>query len=140
MDLPGAVGVRPLRSGDIRVVLKDTSTKEHAINKGSMGTARVLRQDFPVEVLEVPCRSSRRVFKAAKESAPRLRYALLMETAKIQMERKRHEDGKPAPAATPPPRKDVGRPTDLAKAGAAAGRQALRWQHRASADTDRMEE
>ena len=31
MELPGAVGIRPLRSGDIRVVLKDTKVKEHAV-------------------------------------------------------------------------------------------------------------
>ena len=31
MDFPGAVSVRPLRSGDIRVVLKDQKEKERAI-------------------------------------------------------------------------------------------------------------
>jgi len=50
MDLPGAVGGRPLRSGDVRVVLKDLKEKENAMKKGNVGSARILRQDFPVEV------------------------------------------------------------------------------------------
>ena len=54
MDFPGAVGVRPLRSGDIRVVLKDQKEKERAIQRGAVGSARILRQDFPVEVSGVP--------------------------------------------------------------------------------------
>jgi len=53
-DFPGAVGVRPLRSGDIRVIFKDTKAKDHAIGIGKGGGAKVLRQDFPVEVPAVP--------------------------------------------------------------------------------------
>ena len=69
MDLPGAVGVRPLRSGDIRVVLKDLKEKENAIKNGNLGGARILRQDFHAK-----------------------------ETAKIQMERNKQTgqpEGKP---------------------------------------------
>ena len=45
-----------LRSGDIRVVLKDTKAKEQALAKGSISNARVLRQEFPVEIASVPLR------------------------------------------------------------------------------------
>ena len=289
-DLPRAVGVRPLRSGDIRVVLKDTSAKERAVLKGSVGSARVLRQDYPVEVSGVPlqikvhygkeaearnaplikeilqdnryitphtitrvswihggrtekagkkrsslivylssedrrdkviqegiaikgiwyatklwspalqtprcfhcnrwshtqstcatqpscghcagkhdtknchqptkahCSNCGRahkawnrgecvVYKVAKESAARLRYALLTETARIQAERKQNTSGSHPLAATPlppaslPPRQGPGRPTDLAKAGAAADQRPLPW-HRSAAkvDKDAMEE
>jgi hypothetical protein len=53
-DFPGAVGVRPLRSGDVRVIFKDTKAKEQAVGSGVIGGKRVLRQDFPVEVPAVP--------------------------------------------------------------------------------------
>jgi len=70
---------------------------------------------------------------------PRVYGTLLMEMAKIQTEKNRHEEGTAAPVVATPPRRTVGRPTDLAKAGAAAGQQALRWQRGAGADADRME-
>ena len=53
-ELPGAVGVRPLRSGNVGVVLKDLKEKEHAMKKGDVAGARILRQEFPVEVTGVP--------------------------------------------------------------------------------------
>jgi hypothetical protein len=53
-DLPGAVGVRPLRSGDIRVVFKDVKARDQALCQGDAGESRVLRQDFPAEVAAVP--------------------------------------------------------------------------------------
>ena len=42
-DLPGVVGVRPLRSGDVRVIFKDIKMKEYALSQGKAGEARVLR-------------------------------------------------------------------------------------------------
>ena len=53
-DLLEAVGVRPLRSGDIRVVFKDTKTRDHALLQGATGDTRVLCQDFLAEVSAVP--------------------------------------------------------------------------------------
>ena len=56
--IPGAVAAQPLRSGDIRVTMASTQQKETALNKGdSIGQAleaKVLRQDYPVEVQAVP--------------------------------------------------------------------------------------
>jgi hypothetical protein len=52
-DLPGAVGVRPLRSGDIRVIFKDTKTRDQALIQVDTGESHVLRQDFPAEVAAV---------------------------------------------------------------------------------------
>ena len=55
-DLPGAIVVCPLRSGDIRVVFKDTKTKDWAIAavlENGQGIA-ILRQEFPLEVMAVP--------------------------------------------------------------------------------------
>jgi hypothetical protein len=53
-EIPGVMGIRPLRSGDIRVVLRDTKAKEQAMGIGKVGEARILRQDYPVEVAGVP--------------------------------------------------------------------------------------
>ena len=52
-DITGVVGVHPLCSGDIRVVLKDNKAKERALAQGKAGDSRVLRQDFPVELIGV---------------------------------------------------------------------------------------
>jgi len=53
-----AVAVRHLRSGDIRVTLKDQQAKKRAIRAGDrLGeriSIKVLREDYPVEVLSVP--------------------------------------------------------------------------------------
>jgi hypothetical protein len=287
-DLPGAVGVRPLRSGDVRVVLKDSKDKEYAVMKGRVGSARILRQDFPVEVSGVPlqikvhhgkeaearnhtliqeitkdnrylttgaisrigwlhgerteksgkarsslvvylsaeslrdkalqegitikgvwyntklwshalqtprcfrcnqwchtqstcaaqpvcghcagnhdtrnCHQTTKtrcsncgkahkawdrgvcaVYKVAKESAARLRHALLMETARIQMEKNKQTGPQPAGKSTPvaplPARRGKGRPSDLERAGTATGQQSLGWLSQpAAASTDMMEE
>ena len=48
------VGIRPLRSEDIRVALRDTKAKEQAKSMGQVGDVRILRQDYPVEVAGVP--------------------------------------------------------------------------------------
>jgi hypothetical protein len=53
-SLSGAVGVRPLRSGDIRIVFKDTKSRDSALHQGPVGDTRILRQDFPIEVSAVP--------------------------------------------------------------------------------------
>lgn len=287
-DLPGAVGVRPLRSGDIRVVLKDLKEKEHAVKKGSVGSARILRQDFPVEVSGVPlqikvhhgkeaearnhtliqeitkdnrylttgaisrvgwlhgertaksgkarsslvvylsteglrdraiqegitikgawynaklwshalqtprcfrcnrwshtqstcaaqpacghcagnhdtrnCHQTMKtrcsncgkahkawnrgvctVYKVVRESAGQLRHALLMETARIQVEGNKQTGpqptGKPTPVASLPARRGRGRPSDLERAGAATGQQPLNWlSQQVEASMDMMEE
>jgi hypothetical protein len=284
-DIPGAVGVRPLRSGDIRVVLRDTKAKEQAMRKGSAGDVQVLRQDYPVEVAGVPltipithgregdarnaplihelhkdnkhiqgnlitrvawihgnrsqtagrarsslivyfateeardrvvrdgltvrglwyytklwaqalhsprcfkcnrwghtqtaCASQARcghcagphntkdctqikktscancgrrhkawsrrdcpVYKTAREEAARLRYSLLMETARIRTERnhtKEPQAHRDIPASLPLKR-GVGRPTNLSKAGPAAGQRVLQWQATVEHVEDTMEE
>jgi len=284
-EIPGAVGIRPLRSGDIRVVLKDTKAKEQAISMGEVGDVRILRQDYPVEVagvsLSIPvahggegnirnapliqeilknnkhiqgnlvtrvawihgarsqtaggkrsslivylateeardrvvkdgltikglwhhvklwaqalhsprcfkcnrwghtqtaCASQTRcghcagphntkdctqpkktscvncgrrhkawnrrdcpIYKTVREEASRLRFSLILETARIQSERNRNTGELQAPRATPaaPVKKSVGRPTDISKAGAAAGQRALQWQATAVQAEDAMEE
>src|SRR5271168_2262171 len=74
--------------------------------------------------------------------ASRLRFSLILETARIQSERNRNTGELQAPRATPaaPVKKSVGRPTDISKAGAAAGQRALQWQATAVQAEDAMEE
>lgn len=52
--IPGAYAVRPLRSGDIEVVVPDQRTKDQVLNQRSVEGCKVLRQDYPVEVPGVP--------------------------------------------------------------------------------------
>jgi hypothetical protein len=56
--IPGAVAAQPLRSGDVRITMASTQQKEATLNNGdSIGQAigaKVLRQDYPVEVQAVP--------------------------------------------------------------------------------------
>jgi len=68
-------------------------------------------------------------YKVTKESAARLRHALLMETVRIQQERyKQNEqlEGTLNPAVLLVQR-GKGRPPNLEKAGKAAGQQSLNW-------------
>jgi len=57
-EIYDAVAVRHLRSGDIRVTLKDQQAKERAVRAGDRLGERigikVLREDYPVEILAVP--------------------------------------------------------------------------------------
>jgi hypothetical protein len=52
--IPGAYAVKPLRSGDIEVVVPDQRTKDHVLNQKEVEGCKVLRQDYPVEVPGVP--------------------------------------------------------------------------------------
>ena len=56
--IPGAVAAQPLRSGDIRITMASAKQKEAALsNRDHIGQAlgaKVLRQDYPVEVQAVP--------------------------------------------------------------------------------------
>ena len=56
--IPGAVAAQPLRSGDMRITMASAQQKETALKNGdSIGQAlgaKVLRQDYPVEVQAVP--------------------------------------------------------------------------------------
>jgi hypothetical protein len=79
------------------------------------------------------------VYKVAKESASRLRHALLMETVRIQSERNKQTEAKSIPVVLPA-RRGKGRPTDLEKAGGASGQQPLSWQSQPVAPEDIMEE
>jgi len=56
--IPGAVAAQTLRSGDIRITMASTQQKETTLNnrdhiRQTLG-AKVLRQDYPVEVQAVP--------------------------------------------------------------------------------------
>lgn len=50
--IPGAYAVKPLRSGDVEVVVPDQKTKDQVLNQKEVEGCKVLRQDYPVEV---PC-------------------------------------------------------------------------------------
>ena len=284
-EIPGAVGIRPLRSGDIRVVLRDTKAKEQTMSMGKVGDARILRQDYPVEVAGVPlsipvahggegsmknaplvqeilksnkhiqgnlitrvawihgartqtagkkrsslivylateearnravkegltikgiwhhvklwaqalhsprcfkcnrwghtqtacasqtrcghcagphntkdCTQSKKtscvncgrrhkawnrrdcpIYRVVREEASRLRFSLILETMRIQAERSHNTGERQAPQVNPtaPVKRSVGRPTDISKAGAAAGQRALPWQATAVRVEDAMEE
>jgi hypothetical protein len=52
--IPGAYAVKPLRSGDIEVVVPDQKTKDQVLNQKEVEGCKVLRQDYPVEVPSVP--------------------------------------------------------------------------------------
>ena len=69
------------------------------------------------------------VYKLAKESAARLRHALLMEIVRIQQE-KHKQNGQPEGTSNPvvmPARRGKGRPSNLERAGSATGQQSLNW-------------
>jgi hypothetical protein len=83
------------------------------------------------------------VYKLTRESAERLRSALLMETVRIRAEKNKQAgqpEGKPAPVVLPPRR--PGRPSNLERAGATTGQQSLNWHGQPAVATveDAMEE
>jgi hypothetical protein len=52
--IQGAYAVRQLRSGDVEVMVTDQQAKDRALNQKETVGCKVLRQDYPVEVLGVP--------------------------------------------------------------------------------------
>ena len=52
--LQGAYAVRQLRSGDVEVMVPDRKAKDQALNQQETEGCKVLRHDYPVEVLGVP--------------------------------------------------------------------------------------
>jgi hypothetical protein len=52
--IQGAYAVRPLKSGDIEVMVPDQKAKDHALNQQEVEGCKILRQDYPVEVPGVP--------------------------------------------------------------------------------------
>lgn len=52
--ISGAYAVRPLRSGDVEVMVPDQMTKDKALNQQVTGSVKILRQDYPVEIWGVP--------------------------------------------------------------------------------------
>jgi hypothetical protein len=52
--IKGAYAVKPLRSGDIEVMVPDQTAKDHALNQATIEGVKILRQDYPVEISAVP--------------------------------------------------------------------------------------
>ena len=52
--IPKAVAVKVLHSGDVEVVLPNQQAKDQAITQGDTPEYKILRQDYPVEVIGVP--------------------------------------------------------------------------------------
>jgi hypothetical protein len=50
----GAYAIKPMRSGDIEVLVPDQAAKDHALNQASIDGVKILRQDYPVEIPAVP--------------------------------------------------------------------------------------
>ena len=69
------------------------------------------------------------VYKAAREEASRLRFCLVLDSARIQGEHNRDSGGAASSLVTPaaPVKKSIGRPADVSKAGVEVRQQALRW-------------
>lgn len=58
--IPGAYAVRPLRSGDIEVVVPDQRTKDQVLNQRSVEGCKVLRQDYrQVCLFRLPLKTER---------------------------------------------------------------------------------
>ena len=49
--IQGAYAVRQLRSGDVEVMVPDQNAKNRAFNQAQTVGCKILRQDYPVEVL-----------------------------------------------------------------------------------------
>jgi hypothetical protein len=79
-----------------------------------------------------------------REEASKLRFSLILETTRIQEEHRRNQNAEepqaPRTTTAVPAKRAIGRPTDISKAGLAAGQQALRWQAAATPTEDTMEE
>jgi hypothetical protein len=80
-----AVAVRYLRSGDIRVTLRDQQAKERAVRAGERLGERigikVLREDYPVEVPVVPL--SLRVEKGRQADNTATIYKIVKQTERL---------------------------------------------------------
>lgn len=50
----GACAIRPLRSGDFEVLMRDQKLKDAALNQPQVGGMKILRQDYPVEIPGAP--------------------------------------------------------------------------------------
>jgi len=50
----GACAIKPLRSGDFEVLMRDQKAKDAALNQSQPEGMKILRQDYPVEILGVP--------------------------------------------------------------------------------------
>ena len=53
-SIPGAYAIRPLRSGDIDVMVPDQATKDKILNQPEIEGIKVLRQDYLAELPGVP--------------------------------------------------------------------------------------
>ena len=52
--MSGAYAARPLRSGDIEIMVPDQRTKDHILNQAETEGIKILRQDYPIEIWGVP--------------------------------------------------------------------------------------
>ena len=78
----------------------------------------------------------------SSQEVGRIRITLWKETTKIQANRSQHKGEQQAPQANlaAPPKGSKGRPTDISKAGTAAGQKPLQWPSTAARqDGDVME-
>ena len=54
VHIPKAVAVRVLHSGDVEVTLPNQEVKDQTLTQKDTPECKILRQDFPVEIIRVP--------------------------------------------------------------------------------------